>query len=58
MHLIDTGFDQVINKLHEKRETLKEQFRVKYDKEETKFTQKSDQLNVFNDAIGDIEAIY
>ena len=58
MHYIDAGFEQVINKLHEKRETLKEQFRVKYDQEEAKFTQKSDQLNVYNDAIGDIEAIY
>ena len=55
---IDKGFGEVIQKLEQKRDQLKEDFTTKYHQEHIKFEQKSKILEQNNFEITNIESIY
>lgn len=58
MYFIDYGFSEVIKKLEEKREKLKEDFAVRYDQEEARFNEKMEILEVYNRDQNSIDTIY
>ena len=58
IYFIEYGFNEVIKKLEEKRDQLKEEFTAKYTREEERFAQKQEILEVYNRDQASIEAIY
>ena len=58
IYFIDYGFSEVIKKLEEKREQLKADFLEKYEKEEARFNEKLEILEIYNRDQNSIEAIY
>ena len=58
LYYIEYGFSEVIKKLEEKRELLKAEFNARYDKEEGRFNEKMEILEVYNRDQISIETIY
>lgn len=58
LYFIEYGFNEVIKKLEEKRDHLKEEFAGKYTRESERFNEKMDILEVYNRDQNSIDAIY